>query len=70
MKLGKSIKIVHAKCYNFDAEGNETQLDYKKIIDNLNAVGFTGDYSIEFEGSAPDIEGVTKTIALLRKYLN
>jgi len=68
-KLGKSILIVHAKMYNFDAEGNETKLDFQRIISLLKKVGYTGDYSVEFEGPLPDYEGVTKSIALLRKYL-
>lgn len=68
-KLGKSILIVHAKTYNFDAEGNETQLDFKRIVSQLKSIGYTGDYSVEYEGPLPDYEGTSKTIALLRKLI-
>ncbi len=69
MKLGTSILAVHAKTYMFDAEGNETTLDFARITQLLKEVGYRGHYNIEFEGHLPDIEGVTKTIQLLRKYL-
>jgi sugar phosphate isomerase/epimerase len=68
-KLGKAILAVHAKTYNFDAEGNETTLDVGKIVSLLKQIGYSGDYNIEFEGPLPDLEGVEKTAALLRKYL-
>jgi sugar phosphate isomerase/epimerase len=45
--------------------------DYKKIIENLKKIGYTGDYSIEFDvRKLSDFEGVFKSIAWLRKYLN
>jgi sugar phosphate isomerase/epimerase len=70
LKLGKSIIGIHAKSYDFDANGNEMQLDYQRIIANLKSVGYRGDYSIEYEGtSCNDFDGVEKTITLLRKYL-
>jgi sugar phosphate isomerase/epimerase len=69
LKLKDSILMIHAKTYSFDENGDDTKLDFKKIIENLKKVGYDGYYSIEFEGEGPDIEGVEKTIALLRKYL-
>nr|MDO8110660.1 sugar phosphate isomerase/epimerase [Candidatus Sigynarchaeota archaeon] len=68
-KLGNAIKIVHAKTYKFNKKGEETQLDFKRIIDGLKKVGFDGYYSIEFEGKGDAKDGVKKTIALLKKYL-
>jgi sugar phosphate isomerase/epimerase len=68
-KLGSSIKIVHAKTYEFDENGEETQLDFKRIIEGLKAVGFDGYYSIEFEGKGSNREGVKSAVALLQKYL-
>lgn len=66
-KLGKAIKIVHAKMYEFDADGNETVLDFHRIKKALDDVGYDGYYSIEYEGSLPDIEGVTKALDLLKR---
>jgi sugar phosphate isomerase/epimerase len=68
-KLGSAIKIIHAKTYEFDENGEETQLDFKRIIEGLKAVGFDGYYSIEFEGKGDAREGVKSTVALLQKYL-
>lgn len=68
-KLGKAIKIVHAKTYDFNKDGEEKQLDFGRIIAALKKVGFDGFYSIEFEGKLKATEGVEKTLALLKKYL-
>ena len=68
-KLGDSIKIVHAKTYDFDNQGEETQLDFNKIISELKKIGFNGFYSIEFEGELDPRTGVRNTLALLKKYL-
>jgi sugar phosphate isomerase/epimerase len=68
-KLSSSILAVHAKTYVFDAEGNDTTLDFARIIQLLKEVGYRGHYNVEFEGHLPDFEGVSKTIQLLRKYL-
>ncbi len=69
-KLATSILAVHAKTYAFDAEGNETTLDFARIMQLLKEVGYKGHYNVEFEGRGlSDFEGVTKTIQLLRKYL-
>ena len=68
-KLGKSILVVHAKTYAFDENGEETKLNFKRIISELNKIGFDGIYSIEFEGHGDAVEGIEKTIELLKKYL-
>ena len=67
--LKDAILICHAKAYAFDEAGEETTLDYKRIIDNLESVGFDGWYSIEFEGKGDGLVGTRKTLDLLRKYL-
>ncbi len=68
-KLGKAIKIVHAKTYDFGKDGEETQLDFGRITAALKKVGFDGFYSIEFEGKLDAKVGVEKTLALLKKHL-
>ena len=69
LKLKDSILVVHAKTYAFDETGEETKLDFKKIIENLKTINFDGIYSVEFEGNLPDFEGIKKTLNLLRKYV-
>jgi sugar phosphate isomerase/epimerase len=59
--------MAHAKGYSFDSVGNETTLDYPRIIKLLNQIGYNGDINIEFEGPLPDFEGVEKTLALLQR---
>jgi len=59
---------VSAKSYDFDASGNETRIDYLKMIKLVKASGFTGHIGIEYEGnqlSEPD--GIRATRALLEK---
>ncbi|MHA1679604.1 MAG: sugar phosphate isomerase/epimerase family protein [Promethearchaeota archaeon] len=68
-KLGNSIMVVHAKTYDFDENGEETQLNFEKIILGLKETGFDGYYSIEFEGKMDNRTGVKKTLKLLKKYL-
>jgi sugar phosphate isomerase/epimerase len=66
-RLGSAILMAHAKGYSFDSGGNETTLDYPRIIKLLNQIGYNGDINIEFEGPLPDFEGVEKTLALLQR---
>lgn len=64
-------KGVSAKSFFFDTEGNETTIDFKRMLDITRQAGFTGYVGIEFEGNRPGItpeEGVRKTMALLKKY--
>lgn len=63
-------KGVSAKSYAFDAEGNETTIDFGRMLDITRRAGFKGYMGIEFEGGGPTIteeEGVRKTLALLKK---
>jgi sugar phosphate isomerase/epimerase len=63
-------KGVSAKSYDFDANGNQPKIDYKRLLDLVKASGFAGYIGIEFEGfSQPEEEGIRKTKQLLEKYL-
>ncbi len=63
-------KGVSAKTYDFDSNGEQPLLDYKRLIGIVKASGFKGYMGIEFEGNnQPEDEGVRKTKALLEKYL-
>jgi L-ribulose-5-phosphate 3-epimerase len=60
--------VLCAKSHNFDADGNETGVDYFKMLKIATASKFSGCISIEYEGSKiGPIEGVNKTRALLEK---
>jgi sugar phosphate isomerase/epimerase len=63
-------KGVSAKSYDFDANGEQPKIDYKRLIQLVKASGFKGFIGIEFEGETQsEEEGIRKTKALLQKYL-
>jgi L-ribulose-5-phosphate 3-epimerase len=61
-------KAVSAKSYQFDTEGNETKIDYQKMMDIVLAADYHGFVGIEWEGGKPDeMEGIRLTRDLLLK---
>ena len=61
-------KGVSAKTHDFDANGNETQIDYTRMMKIVKDAGFKGWVGIEYEGSnLPEEEGIIKTKALLER---
>lgn len=61
-------KAVSAKSYDFDAEGSETKIDYKKMLSIVKASGFNGYIGVEYEGeNVGEEEGILKTRDLLIK---
>lgn len=57
---------VSAKSYDFDESGQETKLDYERILKMVKEVGYTGFVGVEYEGSRMgSIEGITATKDLL-----
>ncbi len=62
-------KGVSAKSYAFDAQGNETKIDYPKMMKIVMDAGYHGRVGIEFEGESDEKEGIMKTKALLERIL-
>ncbi len=60
---------VHAKTYDFDEDGDEKTLDYKRIFQIFKDAGFSGTYSLEYEGEGDETENVEKSLALFRRYI-
>lgn len=61
-------KGVSAKSNDFDAEGNETQKDYFRIMQIVKDAGYKGWVGIEYEGSKlSEPEGIMATKKLLEK---
>ncbi|RMG56502.1 MAG: sugar phosphate isomerase/epimerase [Bacteroidetes bacterium] len=61
-------KGVSAKSHVFDAEGNEAQTDYRRMLEIVKAAGYTGYIGIEYEGSELDeYAGIRATKALLER---
>ncbi len=61
-------KGLSAKSMDFDAQGNETTIDYDRIFKDVKAAKWTGIVGIEYEGSnLSEDEGVKKTKELLER---
>jgi sugar phosphate isomerase/epimerase len=59
---------VHAKSRAFDAQGEETQIDYGMCLSALKSAGYNGTISIEYEGDGDPADGVKRTRELIEKY--
>jgi len=61
-------KAVSAKSYDFDENGDETTIDYKKMLQIVKDAGYTGFIGVEYEGSRlSEEEGTVATKNLLLK---
>jgi sugar phosphate isomerase/epimerase len=61
-------KAVSAKSYDFDENGNETTIDYTKMLQIVKDAGYTGFVGVEYEGSRLDeTSGIKATRDLLLK---
>jgi sugar phosphate isomerase/epimerase len=59
-------KGLSAKTYDFDLNGNETTIDYKRMLSMVRKAGWTGIIGIEYEGNRlGEEEGIRATKALL-----
>ncbi|NHF60437.1 sugar phosphate isomerase/epimerase [Flavobacteriaceae bacterium TP-CH-4] len=64
-------KAVSAKSHNFDTAGNETEIDYVKMLKIVKDAGYTGYIGVEYEGSEmSEKEGIIATRELLLKAAN
>ena len=63
-------KAMSAKSYAFDSLGEETTIEYRKMIEIVKKHNYQGFIGVEFEGNDLDeVEGILKTKVLLEKYL-
>ena len=60
-------KGVSAKSYAFDENGDESSMDFAKLVRIALDSGFKGYIGIEFEGPGEAFDGIAKTKALLEK---
>ena len=44
-------KAVSAKSHDFDANGNETEIDYVHMLQIVKDAGYTGYVGVEYEGT-------------------
>ena len=63
-------KGVSAKSYDFDDEGNEKRIDYRRMLEIVINAGYRGWIGIEYEGKElPEDEGIMATKRLLDRLL-
>jgi L-ribulose-5-phosphate 3-epimerase len=61
-------KAVSAKSYDFDERGEETKIDYHRMLRIVTGAGFHSWIGVEYEGDRlPEQEGILKTRALLER---
>ena len=61
-------KGVSAKSHAFDADGNESEIDYPRMMKIVMDAGYHGYVGIEWEGEKPDeMEGTRLTLNLLKR---
>ena len=61
-------KAVSAKTYEFDEQGNDTKLDYERLVRIVLDHGYRGYLGIEYEGQGlSEPEGILATKALLER---
>lgn len=61
--------LCHAKGFDFDHDGNETEFDFPACVALSKRVGFRGVYSVEYEGSGDPYEGIQNVINELDRLL-
>ena len=61
---------VSAKSYDFDNYGNETTIDYQKMLSLVNKAKYTGYIGVEYEGKRlSEEEGILSTKKLIEKLI-
>ncbi len=64
-------KAISAKSYQFDEAGQETSIDYKRMMSIISQADYKGYIGIEYEGDDDDeVKGILKTKALLEQVIN
>ena len=67
-KLAPYAYHVHAKAHTFNPDGEESSVEYGRLLKMMKDANYKGAVSIEFEGPGDQIEGVKKTRDLILKY--
>ena len=63
-------KAVSAKTYDFDDYGNETKIDYAKMINIVKQNNYNGFIGVEYEGSRlSEKDGILATKNLIQRFI-
>lgn len=59
---------VQAKCWRFDANGDETTIDYGRCLDILRRTGYAGAIAVEYEGGGDEEAACARARKLLLRH--
>ena len=63
-------KAVSAKCYDFDGQGNETKIDFPRMLNIVKDAGYRGSVGIEYEGQRmAERDGIVAAKKLLERLI-
>ena len=69
-KMMPYAKGVSAKSYDFDSQGNETKIDYRKMMEIVTKSGYSSYIGVEYEGDhLSEDDGIKATIKLLNEII-
>lgn len=63
-------RAVSAKSYAFDEQGNETTIDFPRVLGMVRESGYSGYIGIEFEGAGDATAGIAATKRLLERCIS
>jgi sugar phosphate isomerase/epimerase len=66
-QLAEQAVHFHLKTYAFDDNGDETTLDYYRLVPMLRRVGYEGSVVLEYEGDGGLADGIRQSVKLFRK---
>lgn len=67
-ELMPTAQSVSVKAFNFDAAGNETDMDYDRLFEIIHKADYQGWLGIEYEGDdLPSRTGIANTLALAKR---
>ena len=67
--LAPRARVVHAKSVDFDDDGEERTIDYRRCLAILGESGFDGPWTVEYLGGGDEVEGCRRTRELLFRHL-
>lgn len=69
-KMMPYAKAVSTKCYDFDDAGNETRIDFSRMLGIVKEAGYNGFVGIEYEGQRlPERDGIIAAKTLLERLI-
>jgi sugar phosphate isomerase/epimerase len=66
-QLAEQAVHFHLKTSSFDDNGDETTLDYYRLVPMLRRVGYEGSVVVEYEGKEGLADGIRQSVKLFRK---